>query len=67
MASVYALPKTGVVGLLLRARLDGKVESLRKEMDRLRAEGGFWIGDDLYRQALAAAGEDPQQSPRRCE
>jgi len=30
------------------------VRSLRDEMDRLRGEAGFWIGDDLYQYALNA-------------
>ena len=57
VAQLYQLPKTGVIGLLIRARLDGKVSSLRQELDRLRHEGGFWIGEKLYQQALMAVGE----------
>lgn len=57
VAQLYKLPKTGVIGLLIRARLDGKVSSLRQELDRLRHEGGFWIGEKLYQQALMAVGE----------
>ena len=57
LAQLYQLPKTGVIGLLIRARLDGKVSSLRQELDRLRHEGGFWISDKLYQQALMAVGE----------
>jgi hypothetical protein len=53
----YGLRKTGVVGILIRARLDGKVTSLRQELDRLRLDAGFWITEDLYRQALEAVGE----------
>ncbi|MBU1660858.1 MAG: DUF3368 domain-containing protein [Chloroflexi bacterium] len=50
----YKLPKTGVIGLLIRARLDGKVSSLWQELDRLRHEGGFWVGEKLYQQVLMA-------------
>lgn len=56
-AQVYGLMKTGVVGLLIRARLHGKVAALRDELDRLRDEAGFWIDDSLYHAALEAAGE----------
>jgi hypothetical protein len=57
VAAVYGLRKTGVVGILIQARLDGKVTSLRQELDRLRQDAGFWITEDLYRQALEAVGE----------
>ena len=57
VADVYGLRKTGVIGVLIRAKLEGKVRSLRDEMDRLRGEAGFWIGDDLYRHALNAVAE----------
>jgi predicted nucleic acid-binding protein len=50
VASLYGLNKTGAIGVLIRARLAGK-------LDRLRAESGFWIEEQLYLQALAAVGE----------
>jgi predicted nucleic acid-binding protein len=49
--------RTGVTGILIRARLGGKIASLQQELDRLREDAGFWIGEDLYRRALEAAGE----------
>jgi len=59
IASLYDLNKTGAVGALIRARLEGKIEALRPELDKLRTEAGFWIEEKLYRQALAAVGEEP--------
>jgi hypothetical protein len=59
VASVYELKKTGAIGVLIRARLEGKIESLRPDLDKLRTEAGFWIDDKIYRQALAAVGEVP--------
>jgi len=44
--------------MLIRAKLEGHLPTLRGELDRLRDEGGFWISDDLYRDALRAVGED---------
>lgn len=58
VADAYGLHKTGLIGILLRAKLEGKVVSLREELDRLRKEAGFWIGDDIYQQALRAVGEE---------
>ena len=54
---MYELPKTGVIGILIRAKLEGKVISLREELDRLRGESGFWIGDEIYWRALNAVTE----------
>ena len=58
VANVYGLRKTGVIGILIRAKLEGKVISLREELDKLRSEVGFWIGDELYLRALKAAAEE---------
>jgi predicted nucleic acid-binding protein len=58
IAAVFDLKKTGAVGILIRARLEGKIESLQTELDRLRTEGGFWIEERLYRAALRNVGEE---------
>ncbi|RLG30719.1 DUF3368 domain-containing protein [Methanosarcinales archaeon] len=57
VANVYGLRKTGVIGILIRAKLEGKVISLREELDKLRSEAGFWIGDEIYWHALKATAE----------
>ena len=57
VAALYGLPKTGVVGLLIRARAENRITSLRQELDALRHKSGFWISDALYQQALALVGE----------
>jgi predicted nucleic acid-binding protein len=59
VASLYGLSKTGAIGALIRARLEGKLETLRPELDKLRTEAGFWIEEKLYHQALSAVGEEP--------
>lgn len=55
-AELYQLQKTGVVGLLIRGKLEGIITSLQQALDQLR-EGGFWIHDDLYERALKTVGE----------
>ena len=57
IAGTYALNKTGVVGLLIRAKCEGQIKSLKAELDRLRRDAGFWIADDLYCRALFAVAE----------
>jgi predicted nucleic acid-binding protein len=46
------------IGILIRAKLEGKVASLREELDRLRREAGFWMGDEIYWEALKAVAEE---------
>jgi predicted nucleic acid-binding protein len=58
IAAVFDLEKTGAVGILIRARLEGRIESLQTELDRLRNEGGFWIEERLYKAVLRNVGEE---------
>lgn len=58
-ADAYDLPKTGTVGLLTRATVDGEVDELAPLLPALREDAGFWIGDELVAQALREVGEDP--------
>jgi hypothetical protein len=57
IADTYGMKKTGTIGILIRAKLAGKIGSLKDEMDRLRSGAGFRLEDRLYYQALAAVGE----------
>jgi len=57
IAAFYALRKTGVVGILMRAKLQGHIASLREELEKLRTSAGFWIANELCQQALVAVGE----------
>lgn len=56
-ATTFGLRKTGVIGILIKAKLDGKIESLRLELNALMDRMGFFIDDGLYRQALSSVGE----------
>ncbi len=55
-ARLYGLKYTGTVGLLLKAKLDGKLPSLRAALDALQ-DTGFWLDNRLYRKLLQEAGE----------
>lgn len=59
IAELYGLVKTGVIGLLIRAKKEGRIESLKKELNTLRDKGGFWFNEELYHQALQSVGEKP--------
>lgn len=58
IAGIYRLKKSGVIGILIRAKREGRILSLKEELDRLRNDAGFWIGEEIYRKALEAVGED---------
>ncbi len=57
VASVFALEKTGAIGVLIRAKLEGRIDSLRTDLDRMRSETGFWIEEGLYKRVLQEVGE----------
>ena len=57
VAAKGRLRKTGVIGILMRAKLEGRIVSLKKELDRLREVAGFWIDDALYHSVIREAGE----------
>lgn len=58
IARVHGLNITGVIGILIRAKREGMIPSLREELDKLRNEAGFWIGEDVYMKALSSSGEE---------
>ncbi len=55
-ARVYALKTTGTIGILLKAKYEGKISSLGEMLDKLR-KTGFWLNDDLYYKILKESGE----------
>jgi hypothetical protein len=52
VAATFSLKKTGVIGILIKARAEGKIGSLRLELNPLIDTMGFFIDDRLYHQAL---------------
>jgi len=58
VATASGLNVCGTVGLLVRAKHLGLIETAREHMDALRSHHHFWISDGLYRRALRLAGEE---------
>ncbi len=56
-ARLYGLKITGIIGILLRAEIDGKVTSLKENIKRLK-ETGFYLSDSLVAEILKFSGED---------
>ncbi len=48
----------GVVGILLNAKANGAIDTLRPHLDALRQTAGFYLSASLYQHALELAGED---------
>ena len=56
-AKVMGLRPIGVLGILLRAKHEGKLISLSHEMSRLRHDAGFFIAETLFQRLRREAGE----------
>ena len=55
-ARIYGLTVTGTLGVLLRAKKDRKISSLKENIIKLR-ESGFWVSDFVEERLLEASGE----------
>ncbi|MCP4404840.1 MAG: DUF3368 domain-containing protein [bacterium] len=56
-AKAMGLQPIGVLGILLRAKHEGKIISLSEEMSRLRHDAGFFIAETLFQRLRQEAGE----------
>ncbi len=52
-----AIPVTGALGILAKGHRMGHVDSVKREIDRLRAKAGFFISDEVEVRILEIAGE----------
>ena len=50
-ARTYGLSITGTVGILMKAKKEGKITSLKEGLEKLR-ESGFWLSNKLYTKVL---------------
>ncbi|MEO5344325.1 MAG: DUF3368 domain-containing protein [Gammaproteobacteria bacterium SHHR-1] len=58
IAQAQGLRIMGVVGVLIAAKHSGLIPALRPELDHLRNRAGFYLGNEVYTQALASVQED---------
>lgn len=58
VAREMKLVPVGVLGILLRGKREGQVESLRECLTALREEVGFYLRRELVTKLLAEAGEE---------
>jgi uncharacterized protein len=56
-AKALGLQPVGILGVLLRAKLEGQISSVKTTMQSLRSEAGFFIADSLFEAILVEAGE----------
>ena len=56
VARSFGLKVTGTIGILLRAKYEGIIGSLKEEIERLM-KTGFWISVELYERILKEAKE----------
>jgi predicted nucleic acid-binding protein len=57
-AKSMELKVVGVLGVLLKAKREGKLGSLKQAMDRLREKAGFYLRADLYSAIMREGGEE---------
>jgi predicted nucleic acid-binding protein len=57
LARQLALRLTGVLGVLLRGKMVGRLESIKSEIEALRAKAHFFIAPELEAAVLTKAGE----------
>lgn len=61
-AGAMRLKFTGLLGVLLRAKLAGRIESLRVEIEKLRSHARFFVDPEVESRILSAAGEGTSRS-----
>jgi predicted nucleic acid-binding protein len=57
VAQSFGVEVTGTVGVLIRAKRQGHLPSVRPLIDQLKRETNFRLSEALYQQAVQVAGE----------
>ena len=58
VAKRLGLQVLGTIGVLIWAKREGLIDSLKEQLDALQKEGNFRIALDVYNKALHAVSED---------
>jgi len=58
-ADIYKIEKTGVLGVLLLAKLRNEIPNLKQEIEKLKIKADFWLKATLIQDVLKEAGEIP--------
>lgn len=56
-AHALGIRYTGTLGVLLRAKSEGKLAALQRVLALMRQRTTFWLSEEILRAALAQAGE----------
>ncbi|WP_457751993.1 DUF3368 domain-containing protein, partial [Thermococcus sp.] len=56
VAKALGLKVAGTIGILLRAKFLGRIQSIKEELEKLK-KTGFWLSEGLYKRILEEAGE----------
>lgn len=57
VASLNKIPVSGTLGILIRAKKHGIIDSAKPLMDALRDHHAFWISTMMYKEVLRMTGE----------
>lgn len=57
IAKSMGLNPVGVLGILIRAKEEGEIKSLREVLEKLQREAGFYLTDKLMKEILSDVGE----------
>ena len=57
VADLYSLPKTGVIGIVTRAKNHNLIQEVKPLFDALKTQANFWIQPGLYETILKQMGE----------
>jgi predicted nucleic acid-binding protein len=57
IARLNNIPVSGTLGVLMKAKKMGIIESVKELMDRLRTDHHYWIDDAMYNKVLSLSNE----------